>query len=68
MTVNNKAFRPALTFLSSTDKKGIFKTALDILAEVGMEVQHDEALTLLHGAGCAIEANKIVKISETLVT
>jgi trimethylamine:corrinoid methyltransferase-like protein len=33
-----------------------------------MEVQHDEALTLLHGAGCAIEANKIVKISETLVT
>ena len=68
MTVNNRAFRPALTFLSSTDKKDIFKTALDILVEVGMEIQHDEALILLHGAGCSIEADKIVKIPETLVT
>ena len=68
MTVNNRAFRPVLTFLSSADKKSIFKTALAILAEVGMEIQHDEALTLLHGAGCSIEADKIVKIPESLVT
>jgi trimethylamine--corrinoid protein Co-methyltransferase len=67
MTVNNRAFRPVLTFLSNTDKKDIFKTALNILIEIGMEIQHDEALTLLHEAGCSIEADKVVKIPATLV-
>lgn len=67
MTVNNRAFRPVLTFLSSTDKKDIFKATLDILVEIGMEIQHDEALTLLHEAGCSIEADKVVKIPATLV-
>lgn len=64
MTIDNK---PTLCFLSKEDKDRIHHAALHILHEIGMQILHDEALTLLKNAGCTVEGENIVKIPFVLV-
>ena len=59
--------KPKLTFLSEDAKDKIHQAALRILAEIGMEILHDEALTLLNNAGCSVENNRLVKMPQSLV-
>jgi trimethylamine--corrinoid protein Co-methyltransferase len=58
---------PSLTFLSKDDKQKIYRASLRILGEIGMEVQHDEAVTLLQDAGCDIDKGRMVRIPGSLV-
>jgi len=60
-------FEPKLTFLSQEDREKIHSTAMTILSDIGMFIQHEEALSLLSEAGCTIEEGDLVKISEKLV-
>jgi len=55
-------FRPELKILATQDKEKIFDAALQVLENVGMQLHHKEARTLLAGAGCTIEADRCVKI------
>jgi len=65
--LTRKAQQPALFFLSREDKDKIYQAILQILNEIGMQILHDEALTLLKNAGCKVEEDNIVKIPEALV-
>ena len=40
-------FEPKLTFLSHEDREKIHSTAMTILSDIGMFIQHEEALSLL---------------------
>jgi trimethylamine--corrinoid protein Co-methyltransferase len=60
-------FRPNMSFLSREDKEKIHRAVLKILGEIGMKVNHDEALALLKDAGCIVAADGMVKIAEELV-
>jgi trimethylamine--corrinoid protein Co-methyltransferase len=59
--------RPMLNFLTQADKDRIHQAALYILSEIGMQILHEEALTLLQNAGCTVEDDHMVKIPATLV-
>ncbi len=65
--VDEITFRPNLSFLSQEDKEKIHRAVLEILSEIGMKVHHDEALALLTDAGCSVEDDGMVKITEELV-
>ena len=65
--MNEQSMRPALHFLSKEDKDKIHQAALQILADIGMQILHEDALTLLKRAGCSVKENHIVKIPGTLV-
>jgi trimethylamine---corrinoid protein Co-methyltransferase len=56
-------YQPELKILSSQDKEKIFDAALRVLEDVGMQLMHEEALSLLAGAGCVVDKNRTVKIS-----
>ena len=64
---NQISFEPRLTFLSEDDREKIHKSAVTILSDIGMFIQHDEALALLSEAGCTIKEGKLVRIPEKLV-
>jgi trimethylamine--corrinoid protein Co-methyltransferase len=59
--------KPNLTFLSKEAKDKINQAALQILAEIGMVILHDEALAILQDAGCDVDDDHLVKIPESLV-
>ena len=59
--------KPNLNFLSKEDKDKINQAALQILAEIGMVILHDEALAILEDAGCDVEKDNLVKIPESLI-
>lgn len=60
-------FEPRLTFLSKEDREKIHSAAMTILSDIGMFIEHKEALTLLSEAGCTTGDGDLVKISEQLV-
>lgn len=60
-------FKPVLKVLSQQDKESIFKAALRVLEDVGMQLHHEEAVQLMTKAGCALENNQTVKIPRNLV-
>ena len=49
------ATRPELRFLSPQDRRSLHQAVLQLLAQTGMQLQHDEALALLRDAGCEVE-------------
>lgn len=59
--------KPTMSFLSQEDKEKIHHAVLEILSQIGMKVHHDEALTLLKGAGCSVADDGMVQIAEELV-
>ncbi|MGD2269873.1 MAG: trimethylamine methyltransferase family protein [Desulfobacterales bacterium] len=67
MAVNELDVRPKLSFLSAEDKDRIHRGALEVLSDIGMKIMHDEALALLHKAGCQIPQGGTVKIPAELV-
>ncbi len=67
MALDNIAFKPQLSFLSSADKDQIHRGALEVLNETGMQILHREALSLLKKAGCPVSENQMVRIPATLV-
>lgn len=60
-------FEPRLTFLSQEDKDKLYTSALRVMEETGMQVQHDGALELLIRAGCKVEKDGMVKIPAAMV-
>ena len=56
-----------MRFLSESDKGAIYEAALEILADVGMVVAHDEAITLLAGAGCHVAPGRRVHVPAHIV-
>lgn len=58
----DKGFKPELKVLSVQDKDNIFDAALRVLENVGMQLQHEEAIKLLEEAGCIVADNQRVKI------
>lgn len=65
--MNEQSMRPALLFLSKEDKDKIHQAALRALADIGMQILHEDALALLKSAGCSVKENNIVQIPDTLV-
>jgi len=65
--VDEITFKPNLSFLSPEDKEKIHQAVLEILSEIGMRVNHDGAMALLKGAGCAVQKDGMVKIPQELV-
>jgi trimethylamine--corrinoid protein Co-methyltransferase len=59
-------FEPRLVFLSDQDKEKLYRSALAIIEQTGMQVMHDTALHLLREAGCKVEGHH-VKIPAALV-
>jgi trimethylamine---corrinoid protein Co-methyltransferase len=49
------AFSPRLNFLSEADKPKLYQAALTLLDEVGMKIQHPEAISVLEAAGCRVD-------------
>ncbi len=60
--MNEQSMRPSLLFLSKEDKDKIHQAALQILADIGMQILHEDALALLKSAGCSVKENNIVQI------
>ena len=58
MTVDIDAIRPSLRFLSDDQRLQIHQAVLQVLEQTGMEIQHEEALDLLAGAGCRVEEGR----------
>ncbi len=44
-----------ISVLSPEDMQALHETALRILAEIGMRIDHDESLAYLDGAGCSVD-------------
>ncbi|GAB6142987.1 trimethylamine methyltransferase MttB [Desulfocicer niacini] len=60
-------FEPRLTFLSEENKEKLYTSALEIMENTGMQVQHDDALKFLTEAGCKVGTDGMVKIPSALV-
>jgi trimethylamine--corrinoid protein Co-methyltransferase len=57
-----------LCLITESDVKSIHRAALDILSEVGVLFEAEEALQLLDAAGCEVDYNKkVVKYNEDIV-
>ncbi len=65
--MNDHAQIPTLAFLSQHQKDRIHQAILYVLEKIGMQILHDEPLTLLKKAGCRVAEDNIVKIPENLV-
>jgi trimethylamine--corrinoid protein Co-methyltransferase len=65
--VRNAARVGRMSFLSDTDKRGIFQAVLDVLGHVGMMVYHPEAKELLREAGCRVDADDRVYVPKHVV-
>ncbi len=63
--------RPTLTFLSESDRDQIHSAVLQVLGEVGMQMDHDQARELLLAAGCttdgSVQGPGRVRIPEALL-
>ncbi|MGD2126631.1 MAG: trimethylamine methyltransferase family protein, partial [Desulfobacteraceae bacterium] len=59
--------QPSLVFLTPEAKDKIHQAVLQILGKMGMQVLHDDAVTLLRNAGCPVQRNGMVRIPEALV-
>ncbi len=53
-----KTLREPLRFLASEELEAIHRNARRILAEIGMQIDHDEALDYLKAFGCRIDRDK----------
>lgn len=53
--------------LSSEELNTLYLTALELLGNVGVQVQHDETVQLLKNNGCEIGAHRVVYFPEMLV-
>jgi trimethylamine--corrinoid protein Co-methyltransferase len=58
---------PKISFLTSEDIHEIYRAALRVLGDIGMEIQHEGALALLQNAGCSIHNGRMITIPESLV-
>jgi len=58
---------PKLSFLSSEYKDRIYRAALHVIENIGMEIQHESALTMLLNAGCSVKSGQMVTIPGSLV-
>lgn len=67
MTSETFSIFPKLSFLSLADKEKIFRAACHVLENIGMEIQHEGAMSLVLDAGCSIKSGRIVTIPESLV-
>lgn len=56
-----------LSFLTETDKRRIYEAALQILADVGMRILHDEGREIMLAAGCTRDADGRVHVPRELV-
>ena len=65
--VRNASHVGRFTFLSESQKRDIYVAAVEILAKVGMKVQHEEARAMLLGAGCTLNSEGNVLIPRYLV-
>jgi trimethylamine--corrinoid protein Co-methyltransferase len=68
MTDPEVTFTPTLQFLSNENRTELYHAALQVLEETGMQLLHEEALSLLAAAGCDVSDNHIVKMPRHLVT
>jgi trimethylamine--corrinoid protein Co-methyltransferase len=61
-------FKPKLIMLAPEDKERIYRAAMHVLEDIGMQLLHDDALLLLKNAGCETdEREHRVKIPTDLV-
>ena len=60
-------FKPQLNVLSLEDKEKIFDAALQVLEDVGMQLFHEKAVSLMKTAGCVVKGENTVKISREQV-
>lgn len=59
---------PRITWFGEKARKKIVEEAMCLLEEIGVFVENDEALELLHGAGCSVDSEKKrVKIPSSVV-
>ncbi len=65
--MNTNAFTPVLHFLTETDKKKIYHSALHVIERIGMAVMHDRAAELLKNAGCKTDESGVTRIPSRLV-
>ncbi len=65
--MNDQTQIPTLSLLFQHQKDQIHQSILHVLEEIGMQILHDEAITLLQRAGCSVAEDNIVKIPENLV-
>jgi trimethylamine--corrinoid protein Co-methyltransferase len=63
----NQLCRPHYRLLSEEQIKKIHLASLDILSKIGIQMNHDEALTLMEKNDCKIKDNNIVCIPNWLV-
>ncbi|MFX1489944.1 MAG: trimethylamine methyltransferase family protein [Promethearchaeota archaeon] len=59
--------RPHYSLLSEEQINQIHLTSLDILANIGVQISHEEAINLLEQNGCTIEDNNVARIPSSLV-
>jgi len=63
-----KRLTEPIRFLSSEEAETIHRNALQILAEIGMKIDHDEALDYLQSAGCKVNRDsRVVRFDESIV-
>jgi len=67
LTKEEIPFNPVLTFLSEDNKEKIHQSALSVLEDTGMILQHDGALKLLQEAGARVDEAGVVRIPSRLV-
>jgi trimethylamine--corrinoid protein Co-methyltransferase len=58
---------PRIAWLSDSDRNQLFQSALTVLSDIGMQIQHEEAVSLLQQAGCTIQPNQMITIPPDLV-
>ncbi|MFX1324578.1 MAG: trimethylamine methyltransferase family protein [Promethearchaeota archaeon] len=59
--------KPKYNLLSEIQIKQIHLASLEILANIGVQVSHEEGLKLLERNGCTVEDNNLVRIPNWLV-
>ena len=60
-------FEPRLTVLSQENKEKLYGSALEIMENTGMQVQHEDALKLLTDAGCKVGGDGMIRVPASLV-
>jgi len=67
VTLDQGAIRPTLSFLSDEARQQIHQAALEVLGDIGMQIQNEEGREILRGAGCTVRADSTVTIPAELV-
>ncbi|MCG6894631.1 MAG: trimethylamine methyltransferase family protein, partial [Desulfobacteraceae bacterium] len=62
--VNDSAstLEPVLRFLGEKERETIYRSAMQVLEEIGMQVLHEDAANLLKSAGCRPDPEGIVRV------